>query len=59
EKLSKIPQIDFVHFSAKAVVRHPVVAQSINAYEQEALAADGRASCETIGEPRRKYNGEE
>ncbi|WP_192873328.1 PhoH family protein, partial [Streptococcus suis] len=32
EKLSKIPQIDFVHFSAKDVVRHPVVAQIINAY---------------------------
>lgn len=59
EKLSKIPQIDFVHFSAKDVVRHPVVAQIINAYEQEALAADGRASFETIGEPSRKYNGEE
>ncbi len=37
EKLSNIPQIDFVHFSAKDVVRHPVVAQIINAYEEEAL----------------------
>ncbi|HEM2751684.1 TPA: PhoH family protein [Streptococcus suis] len=58
EKLSKIPQIDFVHFSAKDVVRHPVVAQIINAYEQEALAADGRASFETIGEPSRSEEDE-
>ena len=50
EKLKAIPQIDFIHFSAKDVVRHPVVAQIINAYEQEALAADSRASFETIGE---------
>ncbi|HEM5055564.1 TPA: PhoH family protein [Streptococcus suis] len=58
EKLSKIPQIDFVHFSAKDVVRHPVVAQIINAYEQEALAADNRASFETIGEPSRSEEDE-
>ena len=32
-KLKNIPQIDFVHFSAKDVVRHPVVAQIIQAYE--------------------------
>ena len=48
EKLSKIPQIDFVHFSAKDVVRHPVVAQIITAYEEEARAADSRSSFETI-----------
>ena len=59
EKLSKIPQIDFVHFSAKDVVRHPVVAQIINAYEQEALAADGRASFETIGELKKEQDAEE
>ncbi|HEP1819544.1 TPA: PhoH family protein [Streptococcus suis] len=59
EKLSKIPQIDFVHFSAKDVVRHPVVAQIINAYEQEALAADGRASFESIGQPRRSEEDED
>ena len=33
EKLKNIHQIDFVHFSAKDVVRHPVVAQIIQAYE--------------------------
>ncbi|NQO19691.1 PhoH family protein [Streptococcus suis] len=59
EKLSKIPQIDFVHFSAKDVVRHPVVAQIINAYEEEARAADSRASFETIGEPKREQDAEE
>ncbi|HEL1770288.1 PhoH family protein [Streptococcus suis] len=59
EKLSKIPQIDFVHFSAKDVVRHPVVAQIINAYEEEALAADSRASFETIGELKKEQDAEE
>ena len=34
EKLAAIPQIDFVYFSAKDVVRHPVVAEIIRAYEQ-------------------------
>lgn len=33
EKLKNIHQIDFVHFSAKDVVRHPVVAQIIRAYQ--------------------------
>ena len=33
EKLKNISQIDFVHFSAKDVVRHPVVAEIIRAYE--------------------------
>ncbi|MBP2622883.1 PhoH family protein [Streptococcus oricebi] len=33
EKLRAIRQIDFVHFSAKDVVRHPVVAEIIRAYE--------------------------
>ena len=32
EKLKNISQIDFVHFSAKDVVRHPVVAEIIRAY---------------------------
>ncbi|MGT2929138.1 PhoH family protein [Streptococcus dentasini] len=36
EKLKAIKQIDFVYLSAKDVVRHPVVAEIINAYEQEA-----------------------
>ena len=31
QKLKNIHQIDFVHFSAKDVVRHPVVAQIIRA----------------------------
>lgn len=35
QKLKAIPQIDFVHFSAKDVVRHPVVAQVIRAYESK------------------------
>ncbi|MCU9533477.1 PhoH family protein [Streptococcus sp. CSL10205-OR2] len=33
EKLRTIKAIDFVHLSAKDVVRHPVVAEIINAYE--------------------------
>ncbi|HFZ4724223.1 TPA: PhoH family protein [Streptococcus agalactiae] len=32
EKLRNIKKIDFVHLSAKDVVRHPVVAEIINAY---------------------------
>lgn len=36
EKLKAIKQIDFVYLSAKDVVRHPVVAEIIKAYEQEA-----------------------
>lgn len=35
EKLKNIKQIDFVYFSAKDVVRHPVVAAVIRAYEEE------------------------
>lgn len=35
DKLAGISQIDFVHFSAKDVVRHPVVADIIKAYERE------------------------
>ncbi|WP_438831209.1 PhoH family protein [Streptococcus pluranimalium] len=37
EKLKRIKQIDFVHFSASDVVRHPVVAEIINAYETKPL----------------------
>jgi phoH family protein len=40
EKLKNIHQIDFVHFSAKDVVRHPVVAQIIRAYEPLAAKAE-------------------
>lgn len=36
QKLQQISQIDFVYFSAKDVVRHPVVAEIINAYEASA-----------------------
>lgn len=49
EKLSHISQIDFVYFTAKDVVRHPVVAQIINAYEADVLASSGETRFETIG----------
>ena len=65
EKLKHIKQIDFVHFSASDVVRHPVVAEIINAYEKDAerktvhhqkevidsTSTSGFASYETIGQP--------
>lgn len=35
EKLKNIKQIDFIYLSAKDVIRHPVVAEIINAYEGE------------------------
>lgn len=38
EKLQGINAIDFVHFSAKDVVRHPVVAEIIKAYEDDRSA---------------------
>lgn len=61
EKLKHIKQIDFVHFSANDVVRHPVVAEIINAYESEqapqvspeqrhAQNESNFANYETIGE---------
>jgi len=37
--LKNISQIDFVHFSAKDVVRHPVVAEIIRAYETAPVKA--------------------
>ena len=40
EKLKEIKAIDFVHFSASDVVRHPVVADIINAYEKDAPKVD-------------------
>ena len=40
EKLKGIKAIDFVHFSASDVVRHPVVADIINAYEKYAPKVD-------------------
>ena len=42
EKLKNIHQIDFVHFSAKDVVRHPVVAQIIRAYEPAPIKNEER-----------------
>ena len=42
EKLKNIHQIDFVHFSAKDVVRHPVVAQIIRAYEPAPIKNEKR-----------------
>ena len=61
EKLKHIKQIDFAHFSANDVVRHPVVAEIINAYESEqapqvspeqryAQNESNFANYETIGE---------
>ena len=46
EKLKSISQIDFVHFSAKDVVRHPVVSEIIRAYEPASV----KASESDIGE---------
>ena len=40
EKLKGIKAIDFVRFSASDVVRHPVVADIINAYEKDAPKVD-------------------
>ena len=40
EKLKGIKAIDFVHFSASDVVRHPVVADIINAYEKDGPKLD-------------------
>lgn len=39
DKLKTIRQIDFVYLSAKDVVRHPVVAEIIRAYENEGKAS--------------------
>ena len=46
EKLKNIHQIDFVHFSAKDVVRHPVVAQIIRAYEPAPVKKEEREELE-------------
>ena len=47
EKLKNIHQIDFVHFSAKDVVRHPVVAQIIRAYEPAPIKNEEREELES------------
>jgi len=50
EKLKHIKQIDFVHFSASDVVRHPVIAEIINAYEKDAERKQGHHSTEKTAE---------
>ena len=66
EKLKNIKQIDFVYLSAKDVVRHPVVAEIINAYENSSdrergyfpkEEKSGLTSYETIGEPAKELEG--
>ena len=64
QKLKPVKEIDFVYFSAKDVVRHPVVAEILNAYEhadnKKALrnekyeSKSGLTAYETIGEPSTK-----
>ena len=40
QKLKNIEQIDFIYLSAKDVVRHPVVAEIITAYEEDTERPD-------------------
>ncbi|MCL2677403.1 MAG: PhoH family protein [Streptococcaceae bacterium] len=40
DKLSQVASIEFVYFTAKDVVRHPVVAQIIKAYEPKSIEED-------------------
>jgi phosphate starvation-inducible protein PhoH len=35
EKLSKISEIEIIHFTQKDVVRHPLAAKVVNAYEEQ------------------------
>lgn len=67
DKLKKIKPIDFVYFSAKDVVRHPVVAEIINAYESKSEKElshspkeekSGLTSYEVIGEPSKELDDE-
>ena len=51
EKLKGIKAIDFVHFSASDVVRHPVVADIINAYEKDAPKVDFEEKSEEKNKP--------
>ena len=48
EKLKGIKAIDFVYFSASDVVRHPVVADIINAYEKDVPKVDFEAKSEGL-----------
>ena len=68
EKLKNIHQIDFVHFSAKDVVRHPVVAEIIRAYEHSTEVAHSHfskeensslASHEIVSEPVKESEDDE
>ena len=51
EKLKGIKAIDFIHFSASDVVRHPVVADIINAYEKDAPKVDFEEKSEEKNKP--------
>ena len=47
DKLAKVKQVSFVYFSAKDVVRHPVVAEIIKAYETDELKEAAQSVAET------------
>ena len=68
EKLKNIKQIDFVYLSAKDVVRHPVVAEIIQAYEHSTEMAHHHFSKEEkssltnskiVGEPAKESEDDE
>ena len=68
EKLKQIKQIDFVYLSAKDVVRHPVVAEIIKAYEHSTEMAHHHFSKEEksslpnskiVGEPAKESEDDE
>ena len=46
DKLAKVKQVSFVYFSAKDVVRHPVVAEIIKAYETDELKETAQSVAE-------------
>ena len=57
EKLKGIKAIDFVHFSASDVVRHPVVADIINAYEKDAPKFDFEKKSEESDQAKEVVSG--
>lgn len=57
EKLKGIKAIDFVHFSASDVVRHPVVADIINAYEKDAPKVDFEEKSEESDQAKEVVSG--
>ncbi|WP_247950065.1 PhoH family protein [Streptococcus constellatus] len=68
EKLQHIKQIDFVYLSAKDVVRHPVVAEIIKAYEHSTEVTHSHfskeehsslASSEIVGDPIKEKESED